>query len=1136
MKKLTLILLFISTNLFAQDFIEHFVDNSFDDALHAISIDLDGDGDKDLVGAAYTADEIAWYENDGTQNYTKHIIDNSVDGAIYITAKDIDSDNDIDIVVNTFNGNEVLLFLNDGTQNFNKNTIDSSANGSNYNTVNDFDGNGILDIISANLNDDELVIYKVVIIFGIPLPSQTVIDSLNGANSVESADIDGDSDLDLLVTALNGDEIVWYENDGNANFTKHSIDTSALGALTAYPVDFDADGDIDFVASISGRLLPTGGDEVAWYENDGSQNFTKHSVDAACDYAAFGHSVDLDNDGDLDIVASATNSNELRWYESDGATPPAFTTHVILGGPIGDSYSIDIDDMDGDGWQDIIVAAPGNNSIRIFENMIGSTLIPDANFENYLETHDANGTAVSLGDPSSMGNGIANDHKVYTANIENVTNLNVSSQNIADLTGIEDFTALIVLNCSANQLTTLDFSSNLDLKQLYCNSNTLTSLDVSLNTFLQRLNCSNNNLNAVDIINNTQLITFYAGQNQLLEIDASYNTALTQFNAQNNPGLNSLNIKNGNNSNIADGFFRIQNTPNLFCIEVDNEAYSTTNWTTYINTNHYFKNKCETIWTGTPTAAWSDGAPTDGAKAVIIEEPYTTSTGNIYGKSLLVRAGTGTGNGSLTINAGSYAKIKKDLVNETTITIEKEGSFIQIDDNATVSGAGTFNVKVAINPIPSNTTNPSQSARYTYFASPTQGETLNVFSAWAEMGSIYSFSGAIQYWVSEASGNTMNKGIGYIVRTKNSDTYPIDGTTASTGLTTFTGAFNNGVSTHTLTYNAGGTDDDSILVGNPYPSAISTAKIFTDNPSVTALHFWRHAQGADLTGNFNESYAVKTFSGTTFGAPTTISTGQGFFAEASAAGDLTFKNDLRLTGDNNTFLRPQNLDKAWFNLTTSTGVEAQIQVGFIPNCTDGFDNQHDAHNIDSGSYLSLYTNGVGNDAQDLVIQARAPLNNTDSVIPLGFNMNNSTINQLTLSLDHLESFTGYDIYLRDIDNSVLHNIKDNPYNFTVSQTGNFNTRFELVFSRNALSVNDNVLTSDDLIIANQDINNFKVKMANGATITNFKAFDVVGKLIIDMDTNSSNFTVNNNLKQGTVLFVKATLENGQVLSKKFIKL
>ena len=49
---------------------------------------------------------------------------------------------------------------------------------------------------------------------------------------------------------------------------------------------------------------------------------------------------------------------------------------------------------------------------------------------------------------------------VPTANINTITSLDVSSTFIADLTGIEDFTALESLWCHDNQLTSLDVSQN----------------------------------------------------------------------------------------------------------------------------------------------------------------------------------------------------------------------------------------------------------------------------------------------------------------------------------------------------------------------------------------------------------------------------------------------------------------------------------------------------------------------------------------------------------------------------------------------------------------------------------------------------------------------------------------------------
>ncbi|MCB0431768.1 MAG: hypothetical protein KDD18_01590, partial [Mangrovimonas sp.] len=56
-----------------------------------------------------------------------------------------------------------------------------------------------------------------------------------------------------------------------------------------------------------------------------------------------------------------------------------------------------------------------------------NTAIPDANFENYLETHAQDGSVVAIGDASSMGDGMANNGLVFTSRISNVMLLNVNN-------------------------------------------------------------------------------------------------------------------------------------------------------------------------------------------------------------------------------------------------------------------------------------------------------------------------------------------------------------------------------------------------------------------------------------------------------------------------------------------------------------------------------------------------------------------------------------------------------------------------------------------------------------------------------------------------------------------------------------
>ena len=74
--------------------------------------------------------------------------------------------------------------------------------------------------------------------------------------------MDGDGDTDILSASRLDDKIAWYENDGSENFTTHTITTAADGARSAFAADVDGDGDIDVLSASRYD------DKIAWYEND----------------------------------------------------------------------------------------------------------------------------------------------------------------------------------------------------------------------------------------------------------------------------------------------------------------------------------------------------------------------------------------------------------------------------------------------------------------------------------------------------------------------------------------------------------------------------------------------------------------------------------------------------------------------------------------------------------------------------------------------------------------------------------------------------------------------------------------------------------------------------------------------------
>jgi Leucine-rich repeat (LRR) protein len=252
-----------------------------------------------------------------------------------------------------------------------------------------------------------------------------------------------------------------------------------------------------------------------------------------------------------------------------------------------------------------------------------TTLIPDINFEKKL---------ISLGIDSGIPDG-----KVTTASIWSQKTLNVSSSNIEDMTGIQDFLKLTNLDCKSNQLANIDLSNNITLAYLNCSSNQLTSLNLSKNITLTDLDCSSNQLTNIDLLENATLTDLDCSSNQLTSLDATKNTVLKSFRCNNN-FLSNLNLKNGQNILLSNIDFRIN--PNLTCILVDNVVYSNNNWTNFKDPIANYVPTCGQQYTIIPDANFEkklislgiDAGTIDGA--VLTSSISSLNTLNVFSSSI----------------------------------------------------------------------------------------------------------------------------------------------------------------------------------------------------------------------------------------------------------------------------------------------------------------------------------------------------------------------------------------------------------------------------------------------------------------------------------------------------------------------
>jgi len=186
----------------------------------------------------------------------------------------------------------------------------------------------------------------------------SILSQINGAVHAEALDFDNDGDLDVLIAAMGVilptdakmGQVIILENDGNENFTKHMIASGIQRVTDIQGGDLDGDGDMDLSVAQFGYTQG----QVQWFENEGDWNFTQHQL---IDRSGAIHTpiVDIDNDGDLDILALLSQEWETVYaFVNDGKGN--FTTTILHDVADADfsSSGMTVADLDQDGDADVI--------------------------------------------------------------------------------------------------------------------------------------------------------------------------------------------------------------------------------------------------------------------------------------------------------------------------------------------------------------------------------------------------------------------------------------------------------------------------------------------------------------------------------------------------------------------------------------------------------------------------------------------------------------------------------------------------------------------------------------------------------------------------------------------------------------
>jgi len=355
------------------------------DALEASSVvtgDLDGDGDLDVVSGSAQDDVVGWYENTGAGTFSERIVLSvATDGVSDVEVADLDGDGDLDVVAAAESQGDVVWFENLGGGLFNTSETLAVGNGPDAIDLADLDGDSDLDLVVAyDLGD--AVEWLENLGGGVFAPAVTLDVALDGAVDVVAADLDGDGDLDVAAAADNAGELVWYDNLGGGVFGAAQILWSEAGIAGVAAGDVNGDGSVDLVGGSPAT--------TTWIENIGGGVFAIAAQIRPQRSDAL-ELVDVNLDGQLDVVTCDV-LGEIAWVDNN-----TFAANLVQG-PTHAGDELTVADLDGDGDMDVVTGDYSTGGTSWFENLGGgqfdavpNELTPSANGVVYVGVHDIDG-------------------------------------------------------------------------------------------------------------------------------------------------------------------------------------------------------------------------------------------------------------------------------------------------------------------------------------------------------------------------------------------------------------------------------------------------------------------------------------------------------------------------------------------------------------------------------------------------------------------------------------------------------------------------------------------------------------------------------------------------------------------------
>ena len=545
-------------------------------------------------------------------------------------------------------------------------------------------------------------------------------------------------------------------------------------------------------------------------------------------------------------------------------------------------------------------------------------------------------------------------------------------------------------------------------------------------------------------------------------------------------------------------------------------------------------------WNG---SQWSPSAPTETDPAVLTGT-YPSTAGSFVCNSLAI------GENNISLIDGQTIEVVNGISGSGVITMSSQASILQRNDASTILPTIALTKSTRNNMFPLDFVflgSPLSSDSFSQLAGATAFNNANTAAtgqagALDEMYGYVSAVGATGGWKPLTE---TKKGVGFDARIKLQAPFGsvgVQNTTSHINIT-FTGTTNNGL-IEVPVYNDLTNPDHARnhnLLANPYPSAIDADKFLEFNTNLSGVvYIWKSQTANTGSSSYQQSdYIAYTRAGSTaeVGSNTfngKIATGQGFMVKATTAsgsGNAFFNNCMRISGNNDQFMRTNNntiVDRYKLNMTGANGIGNQILVAYMPETTLAYDRMYDAE-MNSVSASQVYSILDGTNTQ-LAINARPAFANTD-VVNIGVSKTGTALENFSIAIADKEGVFntgGVVVYLHDSLLNVYHNLANGAYSFNSNST-ELNNRFKIVYQDAALNNAD--FESNAVSAA---INNQTLTIATSLPMTNITIYDISGRLVTEIKVDNQNSMLSEFHFSEGIYIAKIKMNNGAIATRKLI--